>query len=96
MNRELLWVLAAAIFGLAVLPWLVHLVGVQTLGPYAHGGSAAFLRDFYVDLLHLRPAALTLAVGPALLLLTWRAMLRGSRGTRSRDSTAGNGSRDSA
>jgi hypothetical protein len=90
VKRDLAWILAALVLGLVLLPPLVHVVGNETLGAYANGGMAAFQRDFYADLLRFRPAAWTLAAGPAVLALIWRAMLRGSRGTHSRDTTREN------
>lgn len=74
--RESLWLAAALAFGLVALPLLVHLTGEHTLGAYAGGDARRFLRDFYADLVRLRPAALLLAVGPLAFVLTWRMLLR--------------------
>ena len=37
-RRDLLWLLAALLFGLLVLPFLVYFTGAATLGPYSSGG----------------------------------------------------------
>lgn len=71
-RHTLRWILAAVVFGTVVLPCLVYLTGVRTLGPYAPGGVAAFYGMFLRDLAQLRPAAWTLALGPAVLVLVWR------------------------
>jgi hypothetical protein len=71
-RHTLRWILAALVFGIAVLPYLVYLTGVRTLGPYGPGGVEAFYGMFLRDLAQLRPAALTLALGPAAMVLAWR------------------------
>ena len=73
-RHTLRWILAALVFGTAVLPYLVYLTGVRTLGPYGPGGVAAFYGMFLRDLAQLRPAAWTLALGPAVLVLVWRTV----------------------
>jgi len=74
-------VLAALLFGAVVLPFLVYATGVETLGPYSRGGAGSFYADFLADLARLRPAAWTLAVGPAALVLTWRLFKASVRGS---------------
>ena len=73
-RHTLRWTLAALVFGSAVLPYLVYLTGVRTLGPYGPGGVADFYGMFLRDLAQLRPAAWTLALGPAVLVLAWRVV----------------------
>jgi len=73
---EGVWLAIAVVFGLLALPLLVHYTGEQTLGAYASGDARRFLRDFYADLVRLRPATLTLAFGPLALVLAWRLLLR--------------------
>lgn len=73
-RHTLRWILAALIFGTAVLPCLVYLTGVRILGPYGPGGVGAFYGMFLRDLAQPRPAAWTLALGPAVLVLAWRVV----------------------
>jgi hypothetical protein len=71
-SRDTFWLLAALLFGLFVLPLLVHATGLRVLGPYAGGTAAAFLADYLSSLAALRWHAWTLALGPPLLVLCWR------------------------
>ena len=73
-GHHIRWVIAALVFGAAVLPFLVYATGVKTLGPYSGGGPGTFYVDFVADLAHLRPAAWTLLAGPAALVLVWRLL----------------------
>jgi hypothetical protein len=73
-GHHIRWVLAGLFFGAAVLPFLVYATGVKTLGPYSGGGPGAFYSDFAADLARLRPAAWTLLLGPAGLILVWRML----------------------
>ncbi|MFO1395251.1 MAG: hypothetical protein U1F09_15990 [Steroidobacteraceae bacterium] len=73
-RHHLRWVLAALAFGVLVLPALVCATGERVLGPYA-GGIAAFYGNFVADLAALRPAAWTLALGPAALAALWRGIV---------------------
>jgi hypothetical protein len=70
------WFLAALVFGIFVLPWLVYATGRQLLGAYAGGGAAAFFGDFLHDLFTLRWHAWALALGPLAVLIAvvgpWR------------------------
>jgi hypothetical protein len=74
-GHHIRWVLAALAFGATLLPLLVYFTGVRTLGPYIGGGPAAFYAAFAADLAHLRPAALTLLLGPATLVIVWRLLV---------------------
>lgn len=80
-RHHLRWVLAALLSGAVVLPFLVYATGVETLGPYSHGGAGSFYADFLGDLARLRPAAWTLAVGPAVLVLVWRLVKASAGGS---------------
>ncbi len=73
-GHHIRWVLAALLFGAAVLPLLVYATGVKTLGPYSGGGPASFFANFVTDLAHLRPAAWILLAAPAALVLVWRLL----------------------
>ena len=75
LNRNLLWPAAALLFAIVVLPFLVYYTGTQTLGPYANGGPLQFVVDFYASLAHLRGAAWILLLGPAALVVFWRALV---------------------
>jgi hypothetical protein len=76
LKRDSIWLLAAAIFGLLVLPLLVYFTGTATLGPYSGGGPARFLVDFFRDLARLEWQALTLATVPLVLMFLWRLLRR--------------------
>jgi hypothetical protein len=83
LRRDALWLLAALLFGLFVLPFLVHATGSRVLGPYAGGSAGAFLADYFASLAALRWHAWALALGPPLLVLCWRLtgrLLSTSRG----------------
>lgn len=87
-RRHILWVLAALVFGAAVLPFLVYETGVRTLGPYSGGSAGAFYRAFAADLAQLRPAALALLIGPAVLVTVWRLMVAYAWADDGRDTDA--------
>jgi hypothetical protein len=70
------WMVAALVFGVLVLPFLVHLTGRYVLGEYAGGGAAGFFGDYLQGLLTLRWYSWTLALGPLLILAFWRILLR--------------------
>ncbi|HEX9772882.1 MAG TPA: hypothetical protein VGA44_05405 [Steroidobacteraceae bacterium] len=74
MKRDSIWLLAAAIFGLLLLPLLVYYTGAATLGPYSGGGPGRFLVDFFRDLARLEWQALTLATVPLVLMCVWRLL----------------------
>ncbi len=75
-RRDLLWLLAALLFGLFVLPFLVHATGLRVLGTYAGGSAGAFLADYFSSLAALHWHAWTLALGPPLLVTCWRLTCR--------------------
>ena len=66
LRRELRYLGLIAASGLTLLPLLVYLAGVLTLGPY-EGGLAAFLRSLYGAFFAFRPGAWILLLGPCLL-----------------------------
>jgi hypothetical protein len=72
------WMLAALVFGVVVLPFLVHLTGRYVLGEYAGGGAAGFFGDYLRGLLTLRWYSWALALGPLLILSFWRVLLPGA------------------
>lgn len=73
-RHHLRWVIVALLFGALALPYLVYATGVRVLGPYA-GGAASFYASYLGDLAALRPAAWTLALGPAALAVLWRGLV---------------------
>jgi hypothetical protein len=75
IRRDSAWLLAALLFAAAALPLLVYFTGLQTFGPYAHGGPLDFFRDYYADLARLRPAAWLLLLGPVIMVLLWRVIV---------------------
>jgi hypothetical protein len=75
MNRELKYFLLIAGFGLAVLPLLVYLAGVLTLGPY-EGGLPSFLTALYKAFFTGQPTAWALLLGPYALFWVVRLMTR--------------------
>jgi hypothetical protein len=70
------WTGAALLFGVLILPFLVHLTGRYVLGTYAGGGAAAFFVDYVRGLVTLRWYSWALALGPLLILSFWRILLR--------------------
>jgi hypothetical protein len=82
LQRELRYLGLIAGFGLIVLPFLVYLAGVTTLGPY-DGGLAAFLGSLYGSLLRLEPGAwVLLLAGPYALFWVLRLLTRPLRRPR--------------
>jgi hypothetical protein len=75
LKQHVAWVAAALAFAALVLPFLVYYTGLATLGSYSGGGPGEFLGTFYTDLARLRPAAWVLLLGPATLVLVWRALV---------------------
>jgi hypothetical protein len=76
LQRELRFLGLIAGFGLLVLPFLIYLAGVTTLGPY-DGGLMAFLGSLYGSLLRLEPGAwLLLLAGPYALFWVLRLLTR--------------------
>jgi hypothetical protein len=74
-RRSAFWMLAALLFGLLVLPFLVHLTGSTVLGPYSGGGAGAFFTDYLHGLLTLRWYSWALALGPLLIVVFWRILV---------------------
>jgi hypothetical protein len=62
-------------FGLVVMPFLVYLAGVLTLGPY-EGGLLAFLGSLYLAFFTATPTAWLLVCGPYLLVMAVRILTR--------------------
>jgi hypothetical protein len=62
-------------FGLLVMPFLIYLAGVLTLGPY-EGGLLAFLRSLLGAVITAKPTAWLLVVGPYLLFTAVRLLTR--------------------
>jgi hypothetical protein len=75
LRSHLAWIVAALLFGAAILPFLVYYTGTQTLGPYSGGGPLQFFAAFLADLARLRGAAWLLLLGPATLVVTWRLLV---------------------
>jgi hypothetical protein len=75
LRRHLAWIIAALLFGAAVLPFLVYYTGTLTLGPYSGGGPLQFFAAFLADLIRLRGAAWLLLLGPATLVVIWRLLV---------------------
>ena len=83
MHRELRYLALIAGFGLLVLPFLVYLAGVLSLGPY-EGGLLAFLGSLYGAFFTLQPGAWALLLGPYLLFWILRLLTRPMRRRRAR------------
>ncbi len=82
LKRELRYLGLIAGFGLILLPFLIYLAGVLTLGPY-EGGLGAFLGSLYGSLVRLEPAAwLLLLAGPYALFWVLRLLTRPRRRRR--------------
>jgi hypothetical protein len=76
LQRELRFLGLIAGFGLLVLPFLIYIAGVTTLGPY-DGGLMAFLGSLYGSLARLEPGAwLLLLAGPYALFWALRLLTR--------------------
>jgi len=82
LQRELRYLGLIAGFGLVVLPFLIYLAGVMTLGPY-EGGLMAFLGSLYGSFVRLEPTAwLLLLAGPYALFWVLRLLTRPLRRRR--------------
>jgi len=75
-RRDKYWLLAALVFGLVVLPLLVHMTGLYLLGTYAGGGGAAFMGDFLMGLVTLQWYSWVLALGPVVIVAFWLLLAR--------------------
>ncbi|MGH8135509.1 MAG: hypothetical protein ACRER4_04105 [Steroidobacteraceae bacterium] len=62
-------------FGLMVLPFLIYLAGVLTLGPY-EGGLLTFLGSLMGAVFTGRPSAWMLITGPYLMFMAIRILTR--------------------
>jgi hypothetical protein len=81
VRRELIIYGVALLCGLLVMPLLIWFAGNRVLGPYTHGqnlhaGPFALLGDFLLGLLHGSAVFWAVALGPAVLLLLLRVMIR--------------------
>jgi hypothetical protein len=81
IRRELRYFGLITVFGLIVLPFLVYLAGVLTLGPY-EGGLLAFLGSLYGAFFTLKASAWLLLLGPYLLFWILRLLTRPIRRRR--------------
>ena len=81
-RRDRFWLLAALLFGLVALPFLVHITGVYVLGKYAGGGAAAFFASYLRDLFALNWYSWVLALGPLLIVASWRILGRRAPSSR--------------
>jgi hypothetical protein len=75
-RRDRFWLLAALLFGLLVLPFLVHGTGAYVLGQYAGGGAAAFFGSYLRGLVTLRWYSWVLALGPLVIVASWGILVR--------------------
>ena len=80
--RDRFGLLAALLFGLLVLPFLVHGTGVYVLGPYAGGGATAFFGSYLRDLVTLRWYSWVLALGPLVIVASWGILVRRAPASR--------------
>jgi hypothetical protein len=62
-------------FGLLVMPFLIYLAGVMTLGPY-EGGLLAFLGSLMGAVFTAKPTAWLLVIGPYLMFSIIRLLTR--------------------
>jgi hypothetical protein len=65
-------------FGLIVMPFLIYLAGVLTLGPY-EGGLTSFFGALFGAFFTLKLTAWLLVAGPYLLLMAVRFLTRPMR-----------------
>lgn len=64
LRRELNFLAGAFLVGIVLMPLLIYVAGVLTLGPYSSGGLGSFLGDFFLGLVRGWPAAWAIAIGP--------------------------------
>jgi hypothetical protein len=74
LRRELYLLGGSFLVGFIVLPLLIYLAGMLTLGPYASGGLGAFFADFFGGLFRGWAPAWGVALGPYALVLFVRAI----------------------
>ena len=70
------WLLAALLFGVLVLPFLVHATGAFIFGRYASGGALAFFGEYMRGLATLRWYSWVLALGPVAIVAVWLGLWR--------------------
>ncbi len=75
LRRELFILGGALGTGLFLMPTLVYIIGLLTLGPYASGGWVALFGDLYEGLFRGRWAAWGVVLGPLALV----CFVRGTR-----------------
>lgn len=75
LRRELRIFAFAGGFGLLVMPFLIYLAGLVSLGPY-EGGLFRFLGSLYREFFTLDGAAWLLLLGPWLMLTLLRLTTR--------------------
>jgi hypothetical protein len=78
--RELLIGGGAILVGLLVAPLLIFMLGHASLGPYAHGGAARLLADYFAGLGRGAPVFWALALGPYVMTLLVRLLYFVARG----------------
>jgi len=81
VRRELIIYGVALLCGFVGIPLLVWFAGNRVLGPYTHGqnlhaGPLALLGDFLLGLVHGSAVFWVVALGPAVLVLLLRVMVR--------------------
>ena len=74
-RRELGFLALLLGFGLLVMPFLIYLAGVLTLGPY-EGGLLAFLGSLLLAFFTATPSAWLLVAGPYLMFTAVRLLTR--------------------
>jgi len=74
-RRELGFLALLLGFGLLLMPFLIYLAGVLTLGPY-EGGLLAFLGSLLQAFFTAKPSAWLLVAGPYLLFTAVRLLTR--------------------
>jgi hypothetical protein len=73
LRRELIIGGASLFTGMILMPFLIYVAGMLTLGPYSDGGLGSLLADFYVGLFRGWPPAWGVALGPYAGVLFIRA-----------------------
>ncbi|MGQ0429332.1 MAG: hypothetical protein ACT4UQ_05320 [Gammaproteobacteria bacterium] len=74
-RRELGLLALLAGFGLLVMPFLIYVAGLLTLGPY-EGGLLAFLGSLYLAFFTATTTAWLLVLGPYLMFTAVRLLTR--------------------
>jgi hypothetical protein len=67
-QRQLLWAVALLLLGLIVVPLLIYVAGVNTLGRYEGAGLWHLYATLYKSLASGAPASWIVVLGPNLLL----------------------------